>query len=91
MLGPEFALLKQRADALLVPSEFALHVEVDPRVRNGLPVIRKTTIQTATIHRLHRTGRTYKRISEYYPHLSHAQIVQANKFEQFLDSERIAA
>ena len=91
LLGPEFTLLKQRADALLVPNEFAKYVEVDPGIRNGHPVVRKTTIQTATIHRLHRTGRTYKRISEYYPHLSRSQIVQANRFEQFLDSESMAA
>ncbi len=91
LLGPEFALLKQRADALLVPGEFARHVEVDPRIRNGLPVVRKTTIQTATIYSLHQTGRTYRRIGEYYPHLSRAQIVGANRFEQFLDNESIAA
>ena len=91
LLGPEFALLKQRADALLVPSDFARHVEVDPGIRNGLPVVRKTTIQTATIHRLHRTGLTYKRIGEYYPHLSRTQIARADKFERFIVSESIAA
>ena len=31
LLGSEFALLKERADALLVPSDFAPYVEVDPR------------------------------------------------------------
>jgi uncharacterized protein (DUF433 family) len=91
LLGTEFALLKERADALLVPSHFARHVEVDPGTRNGLPVVRETTIQTATIHSLHGTGLTYKRIGEYYPHLSRTQIVRANRFEQFLDSESIAA
>ena len=91
LFGPEFTLLKQRADALLVPNEYARYVEVDPSIRNGHPVVRKTTIQTATIHRLHLTGRTYKRISEYYPHLSRTQIVQANKFEQFLERESMAA
>ena len=91
LLGPEFALLKQRADALLIPSEYKKYVEVDPRIRNGHPVVRKTTIQTATIYRLHETGRTYKRIHEYYPHLSRTQIVRANQFEQFLDRESIAA
>ena len=70
LLGPEFALLKQRADALLVPADFTRHVEVDPGIRNGLPVVRKTTIQTATIHSLHRHRLTYKQIGEYYPYLS---------------------
>ena len=91
LLGSEFALLKERADALLVPSDFARHVQVDPGIRNGLPVVRKTTIQTATIHSLHGTGLSYKRIGEYYPHLSRTQIVRANRFEQFLDSDSIAA
>ena len=91
LLGPEFALLKERADALLVPGEFAPHVEVDPGVRNGLPVVRETTIQTATIHSLRDAGLTYRRIGEYYPHLSRTQIARADKFEQLLDSESIAA
>ena len=91
LLGSEFALLKERADALLVPSDFARHVQVDPGIRNGLPVVRETTIQTATIHSLHGNGLTYRRIGEYYPHLSRLQIVRANRFEQFLDSDSIAA
>ena len=91
LLGSEFALLKERADALLVPSDFAPYVEVDPGIRNGLPVIRKTTIETATIHRLHRTGLTYRHIGEYYPHLSRTQIARANGFERFLDRASIAA
>lgn len=91
LLGPEFALLKERADSLLVPTEYARYVEVDPGIRNGLPVVRKTTIQTATIRGLHQSGLTYKRIGEYYPRLSSIQIVRANKFEQYLDGESIAA
>ena len=91
LFGPEFALLKERADALLVPSEFSRHIEVDPGIRNGLPVVRETTIQTATIHSLHGAGLTYRQIREYYPHLSRTQIVRANRFEQFLDSDSIAA
>ena len=91
LFGLEFALLKQRADALLVPSKFARHVEVNPAIRNGLPVVRKTTIQTETIYSLHRTGLTYGRIGEYYPHLSRIQIVHADKFERFLDSASLAA
>ena len=34
---------------------------------------------TATIHSLHRTGLTYKRIGEYYPHLSRTEIARANR------------
>ena len=91
LFGPEFALIKQRADALIVPGDFARHVEIDPGIRNGLPVVRKTTIQTATIRSLRKSGLTYGRIREYYPHLSRPQISRADRFEQFLDNESMAA
>lgn len=91
MFGPEFALLRARADALLVPSGFSRYVEIDPGVRNGLPVIRNTTIQTALIRSLRLNGLTYQQIREYYPHLSREQIARSDRYEQFLDIENKAA
>ena len=90
LLGPEFALHKKRADALLVPNNYAQCVEINPKIRDGFPVVCKTTIQTETIYRLHQTGLTYHQIGEYYPSLSYVQINRANEFESFLDNESLA-
>jgi hypothetical protein len=35
LFGPQFALLRERADALLVPRSFGRHVEIDRSVKNG--------------------------------------------------------
>ena len=91
LFGPEFSSLRERADSFLVPREFYQYVEIDPRVKNGHPVIRNTTIETVTIHALRTHKLTYNQIREYYPNLSRDQIVRSDKFEQFLDAEFLAA
>ena len=90
LFGKEFSELRKRADALLVPDEFAAYVEIDPDLRNGLPVLKRTGIKTSTIHALHNQGLTYKQIREYYPDLTMKQIIASNRFERFLE-DRIAA
>ena len=91
LFGAEFALLRERADALLIPSDFTRYVEINPQVRNGLPVIRDTTIPTSLIHSLRGNGLTYAQIHEYYPHLSRQQIARGDRFERFLDIESLAS
>ena len=86
LFGPEFALLRQRADALLIPSKFSKSLEMNPSVRNGHPIIRKTRIETNTIRALRKEGLSYSQIREYYPFLSPKQISQSDKFEQYLMS-----
>lgn len=90
LFGREFELLRLRADALLIPRAFARHVQIDREVRNGLPVIRHTTIQTATIYALHRNGLAYRHIREYYPHLTLTQIAYGNRYEKYLDGVGVA-
>ena len=85
LLGEDFAAMRERADALLVPREYHASVEIDPGVRSGQPVVRHTSIPTAVIHRLHQRGLDTRRIREAYPHLSPAQIKGALAFEHFLD------
>ncbi|MCH7577097.1 MAG: DUF433 domain-containing protein, partial [Chloroflexi bacterium] len=87
IMGQEFARLRERADALLVPDRFQSYVEVDPGLRSGLPVLRGTTIQTAVIQGLRERGASYNRIREHYPHLEINQIKKAIQFERFLDAE----
>ena len=87
LFGPEFARLRERADALLVPDEYAVTVAIDPDVRSGLPVVRGTTLETAVIYRLHQRGLTPPQIRDYYPHLTPSQINGAIAYERFLDAE----
>lgn len=91
LFGPEFDLLRERADALLVPHTFSKVVEIDPSVKNGHPMIRRTSIKTGTIYSLRKQGLTYAQIRAYYPHLTRRQIVGAGKYEQSLDVETFAA
>ncbi|MGH2586794.1 MAG: DUF433 domain-containing protein, partial [Dehalococcoidia bacterium] len=87
LLGEEFADLRERADALLVPRQFRSAVEVDPEVRSGLPVVRGTTMQTAVLYALRQRGQSLRSIHAAYPHLGLPQIKGAIAFERFLDAE----
>ena len=81
----DFSPMKDRVDALLVPTQFLPAVEIDPRARNGMPVIRGTTITTGLIYALREQGWTATAIQESYPHLKPAQIKAAINFEIYLD------
>lgn len=81
----EFALLKQRADALLIPREFMVSVEIDPAIQNGLPIVRGTKILTGTIHYFMQQGYTLTDVEEMYSFISGRRIIGAEKYETFLD------
>jgi uncharacterized protein (DUF433 family) len=87
LFGREFEQLKERLDSLLVPDRFKASVEVDPEARSGLPVVAGTTIRTGLLYGLRMNGYSYKRIQEWYPHLTLTQIRMAVTFERFLDAE----
>ncbi len=86
LFDEEFRLLRQRADALLVPARFQEVVEVDPSVRSGLPTIRGTTLPTRILYGMRRAGATIARIRESYPWLSAEQVNWALAFERYLDA-----
>jgi uncharacterized protein (DUF433 family) len=87
LFGEDFARLRDRADALLIPAQFRPFVEIDPAVRSGLPVVRGTTIETSLLYSLREQGHPYQRIRDFYPILSSSQIRAAVKYEGFLDAE----
>ena len=87
----EFQRLRERADAFLVPREFANHIEVDPAARNGAPIIRSTTITTNLIHTLRKQGISIGEITEYYPTLNRVHVAKADRYENFLDFRGLAA
>ena len=84
--SPEFRQLQERADALLVPEAYARHVQVDPGVRNGSPIVRDTTITTGLIRALRLQGSTIVDIADSYPVLNQTKVRQADQFERFLDA-----
>jgi uncharacterized protein (DUF433 family) len=85
LFGEEFARLRERADALLIPRRFLNVVEIDPEARSGQPIVRDTTLPTALLHRLHQQGFKLNQIREAYPHLTASQIRGALAYERFLD------
>jgi uncharacterized protein (DUF433 family) len=86
LFDDEFAQLRDRADALLVPREFQSSVQVDPSIRSGHPVVRGTTLPTAILYAMKQQGETLRSIRAAYPQLSPAQIKEAIHFERFLDA-----
>lgn len=85
----EFENLRRRADALLVPSQFQAVVAIDPTIRNGVPIVRGTTLPTAAVYQLAGRKVSVPRAKQAYPWLSDEQARGALQFERFLD--RVAA
>lgn len=86
LFGEDFAGLRDRADALLIPKEFKRYVEIDPAIRNGLPIVRNTTLPTNVIHSLRRQNYKYEQIQAMYPFIERSKIIGADRYEEFLDS-----
>ena len=83
--GVEFALLKERADALLIPNQFLEFVEIDPSIKNGLPIIINTSVPTSLIHSFRKQGYIYNEIQEMYPFIVRKYMIGAEKYETYLD------
>jgi len=86
LFGAEFALLRDRADALLIPRNYMQYVEIDPIIRNGLPIVLDTSVLTSVIHGLRQKGDTYDRIQSMYPFILRKTIIGTEKYERFLDA-----
>jgi hypothetical protein len=84
LFGKEFSRLRDRADALLIPPQFQPSVEIDPAIKNGLPIVLSTSMQTSVIHGL-RQRYGYDDIRAMYPSIPRDLLVGANEYEDFLD------
>ena len=85
LFGKEFEQFRSRSDTLLIPFPFAPWVEINPKVRNGMPVIIGTGIETAMIHRLIQQGYRPFEIVKDYPYVSREQVIHGDRFEKCLD------
>lgn len=85
IFGEEFILLKDRADALLIPSEFMDSVEIDPSIQNGLPIVLDTKILTNIIHGLSLQGYILRAVQRMYPFIPIERIRGAEEYEKYLD------
>ena len=85
LFGEEFVQLKDRADALLIPEQFLEHVEIDPSIQNGLPIILGTSVLTSLVHKLRLQGYEYPDIREMYSFIPNNKIIGAEEYETFLD------
>ncbi len=89
LFGEEFARLRDRVDALLIPFEFQSYVEIDPVVRNGLPIVLDTSVLTSIIHSLRQRGCEYNEIHANYPFISCDVLIGVNGYEDFLDKANL--
>lgn len=63
--------------------EFGEHVNMDPGIQDGYPVIRGRRIETAMLHTLHEWGTTATEMADLFD-LTHAQVEAGVAFEQAL-------
>lgn len=84
----DFAEFGNRLDAVIIPAEFLPFVEMDPAVRDGMPVMRGTTIRTNVVYRLSLDGLSPEAIQHSYPKLTIEQISRAIEYERSLDGVR---
>ena len=89
VFGDEFVLLKQRADALLIPERFINYVEIDPVIQNGLPIVLGTKILTSAIHELSIQGYRPNDIQQMYPFIPESRIEGVEDYEKFLDNPNL--
>lgn len=82
VLAP-FYVQGRQIPALLEPRE---HVQVDPGVRGGEPVIRGTRIPYDEVAALMRDGVAAEEIREFFPHVSAAAARDAYDFASYVDS-----
>ncbi len=85
LFGDEFIHLRDRADALLIPRQFMNYVEIDPSVRNGLPIVLDTSVMTSVIHSYRQQGYKYNEVHDMYPFILKRTIIGADEYEGFLD------
>lgn len=86
LFGAEFYELKENADALLIPKNFIKCVQIDPEIRDGMPVVRGTRIRTSTLQDMVEANWTPRLVVDLaYPHLTEEQVECAEEYERFLD------
>ena len=86
LFGDEFYELKDNADALLIPKDFIECVQIDPEIRDGMPVVRGSRIMTSTLQNMVEANWTPRLVVDLaYPHLTERQVECAVEYERFLD------
>ena len=86
LFGEDFSAVKDSADALLIPKEFLWCVQIDPKIRNGMPVVRGSRIKTKTLKSMFDANWTPRLIVDLaYPHLAEEKVRCAVEYERFLD------
>ena len=82
--GDAFLNLRDSADSILIPPDLMSHIEINPQVMDGAPVIRGTRIPTQTIRRMVK-ALPKSEVLASYPFLSPTQVDAALEHEQYLD------
>ena len=88
LFGDLFPSLKEQEEegSILVPRDYSAHVEIDPSVMGGQPVVRNTRIPTSLFPTLLDKGKSIDDLVRLYYPISRETIEKAVEFEQYLDS-----
>lgn len=88
LFGDYFEELRGLADgeSILVPADYRKHVDIDPDIMGGEPVIKGTRIPTRAVAALFRAGRTAAEIARMYIVVTKRVIEKAIAYESFLDA-----
>ena len=84
-LFPELRGREEPGD-ILVPEDFAPHVEINPQIMGGQPVIRGTRLPTSVVASLNSKGQSLPALAELYKPISRLSIEKAIAFENFLNT-----
>jgi len=87
LFGEMFSLLRDQEEegAILIPNEYLQHVEINPNVMGGEPVIRGTRVPTSILAMLSKKGRSLDDIATLYRPIARETIAKAIEYERFLD------
>jgi uncharacterized protein (DUF433 family)/DNA-binding transcriptional MerR regulator len=87
MFGDLFSILKEQEEegAILIPNDYLNHVEINPNVMGGNPVVRGTRVPTSILAMLGRKGKSLEDIANLYHPIPKETIAKAIEYERFLD------
>jgi len=85
-LFPELREIDEGRD-IIIPREFREFVEINPKVMEGVPVLRGTGIPTAVLASIKNRGHSIATIARAYSMLSLKAIKAAISYEELLDAE----
>jgi uncharacterized protein (DUF433 family)/DNA-binding transcriptional MerR regulator len=81
----------EEGESILIPAEYREHVDINPDVMDGEPVLKGTRIPTRMVAALSGAGRSVSDIARMYGGMTKRTVEKAIAYESFLDTSLSAA